>query len=293
MRPLHVYRALKAAGLGALLFLIAAMPARAADCDRACLSGFLTSYLNALVTRNPSALPLAPNVRFTEDSKDLMLGEGLWKTATKLGTYRQDFLDVRQGVAATFAIVEESGSPALTTVRLKVANGRITEIETLVTHNQTEGRLFAADALKTASPAMNVTPPAAQRASREEAIRLAMYYPRGLIVGSFVTVDAPFAPGAYRIENGVAAAGGACTREGCKDIKAQRIIAHPDLKSSVAAVDEEQGLVLLWMNFGNTNSYGPGNALVLFEAFKVYGGQIHAVEAFMKVLPEATQRGWN
>jgi hypothetical protein len=78
----------------------------------------------------------------------------------------------------------------------------------------------------------------------------------------------------------------------CGDMKTQKIIAHPDLTKSVVAVDEEQGTVLLWMNFGDTGSYGPGNALIVYEGFKVYGGQIHAVEAFMKTMPKDTQRGW-
>ena len=64
------------------------------------------------------------------------------------------------------------------------------------------------------------------------------------------------------------------------------------MKPSVAAADEEEGLVLLWMNFGDTNSYGPGNALVTFEAFKVWGGEIHAVNAFFRTMPKDTQRGW-
>ena len=34
------------------------------------------------------------------------------------------------------------------------------------------------------------------------------------------------------------------------------------------------------------------NALVTFEAFKVWGGEIHAVEAFFRVLPQETKRGW-
>lgn len=44
--------------------------------------------------------------------------------------------------------------------------------------------------------------------------------------------------------------------------------------------------------FGDTGSYCAGNALILFEVFKVYGGQIHAVQAFMKVMSKATERGW-
>ena len=77
------------------------------------------------------------------------------------------------------------------------------------------------------------------------------------------------------------------------NIKTQRIIEHPDLTKSVAVVDEEQGIVLIWMNFGDTGSYGPGNALIVWEAFKVYGGQIHAVEAFMKVMPATAGSGWD
>ncbi len=61
----------------------------------------------------------------------------------------------------------------------------------------------------------------------------------------------------------------------------------------IAAVDEELGIVLMRLDFGDTNSYGPGNALTCFEAFKIYGGQIHAVEAFIRIMPANTQPGWN
>jgi hypothetical protein len=129
--------------------------------------------------------------------------------------------------------------------------------------------------------------------SRADLIRIAEYYPAGLKVGgTFEAVDAPFAPGAYRIENaGLMAGPGA--RAGSENIKTQRIIAHPDLTYRVAAVDEELGIVLLRMDFGDTNSYGPGNALTVMEIFKVFGGQIHAVEAFMEVMPRNTPSGWD
>ena len=278
--------------LGTIL-LACVLTASAQTCDRDCLKGFVTQYLNAMVAHDPGKLPLAANVRFTEDEMELKLGEGLWKTASGLTGFRQDFLDVRAGVAAAHVVVEEAGKPVLFALRLKVADRKISEVETLVTRGRSDGALFVTDTLKTASPAMAVVPTPQQRASREEAIRIANFYPRGLIVGSFVTVDAPFAPDAYRFENGGRMAGPGCSRAGCENIKTQNIIAHPDLTSSVVAVDEELGIVLLWMNFGDTGSYGAGNSLHIFEAFKVYGGQIHAVEAFMKVLPAKQPRGWN
>ena len=61
---------------------------------------------------------------------------------------------------------------------------------------------------------------------------------------------------------------------------------------TAAAVDEELGIVLFRLDFGNTGNYGAGNSLTMFEAFKVYGGQLHAVEAFMDIMPENTPSGW-
>ena len=110
--------------------------------------------------------------------------------------------------------------------------------------------------------------------------------------GSFDAVMAPFGPTAYRIENGTVTAGPGA-RAGSENIRTQRIIAHPDVTYHVTVVDEELGVAVLRMDFGDTNSYGPGNALVVSEAFKIYGGQIHAVEAFMRVMKAGTPSGWN
>jgi hypothetical protein len=294
------------------LFLLGVTSSLAADCDRTCLKNTMTSYLNALVAQAPSKAPIAANVRFTEDSKDLKVGEGLWKTATKLGEYRQDFIDVKDQTVATHVIVEESGRPAMFSARLKVSDGKITEIETLVAHGNE--RMGAGAANLVVRPGMGIEPPANQKNKRDDLIRVADYYPRGLTIGGFDKVDAPFAADAFRIENGMVMAGEGCGRgtpsgrpagdtgavnskapqdvAGCRDMKTQRIIAHPDLTKSVIAVDEEQGIALLWMNFGDTGSYGEGNALIVWEAFKVYGGQMHAVQAFMKVMPKDTMRRW-
>jgi len=280
-----------------LLLLVAlgaaANTARAADCDRDCLRGFITQYLNAMLTHSPKGLAVSDKVRFTEDTVDMKLGEGLWKGASKIGTYRQDILDVRQGVAASQVIVEENGTPVMLVLRMKIADKKITEVETQVTRTQNEGRIFNIGAITITSKAMNLAPERGQLNARADAIKIAEFYPAGLKVGSFVEVDAPFASDAYRIENGSVTAGQGCGRAGCDNIKTQTIMKHPAITSRVAAVDEELGIVLLRMNFGDTGSYGPGNALIVWEAFKVYGGQIHAVEAFMKVMPAKAGSGWD
>lgn len=266
----------------------------AADtCDRQCLRGFVTTYLNALLAHNPSALPAAANVKFTEDNVQKKLGEGLWQTASKLRTFRQDILDVKQNTAASLVVLEEGSSPALFTLRLKIADQKITEIETMVVRSQAEGMIFAIDAIQTPSKAMNLELTPAQRNSREEAIGIATKYPAGLKIGSFETADTQFASDAYRFENGRLMAGPGCTfMAGCENIKSQRLPTLAGIKYREPIVDEEQGIVLLRMNFGPGSVRGPDPVLVPWEIFKVYGGRIHAVEAFMKVFPASMGTGW-
>ncbi len=274
-----------------VLAAITTMGARAADCDRACLKGMITNYVDAMVAHDPSRIPLAANVRFTEDSQELKPGDGLWKTVTKKGDFRQDYLDVKKQIAASHVMLFEESAPVLYSVVLRVAEGKITGIETLVDRITPNSR-FKPDSLEKPPAGMSQPVPAGKNMPRAEMIRTALFYPEGLRIGSFVTAKTPFAEDAYRVENGTFIAGAGCPRANCPAILTQKIMVHSDVKASVAAVDEEEGIVLLWMNFGDTNSYGPGNALVTFEAFKVWGGEIHAINAFFRILPKDTQRGW-
>jgi hypothetical protein len=268
-----------------------------AACDRACLADAMTRYLDSLVAHDPAIAPLADNARFTEDTVEMPIGEGLWKTAEKLRPFRTDFLDVREGTAAVHAVIEENGVPVLFAARLKVVNRRFTEIETMVVRTQQEGVLFAPDSLAQPSAAMVTAPPRAELTPRAEMIDIALRYPEGLRVGSFETSDVPFATGAYRFENGVRMAGPGCTFRppSCENMRSQQLPTLAEMTASVVAVDEDNGTVLLRMDFGSGSLPGPdtqGKSLVAFEAFKVYGGQVHAVEAIFEGMPANTPSGW-
>jgi hypothetical protein len=289
-----------AAVVAGLIWICAPAEAAAQSCDRTCLEGLMTAYLEALGANDPSSLPLADNVRFTEDTVELSVGEGLWQTATRVRPYRIDIVDVAQSAVGTHTIVEEENQPAMYQVRLGIEGRRIAEIETMVVRGAEEGMLFDVSGLASPSPAMTYMPGDAERDSREEMIEIALHYPAGLRAGSFVEVDAPFASGAYRLENGVRMAGPGCTfGQGCEDIKAQRIPKLAQLTDRVAAVDEEMGIVWLRMDFGPGSVFGRGgdsgtpSSLNVWEMFKVYGGEIHAVEAFMEVMPWGTPSGWD
>ena len=282
-----IFAALFASAIGSSAAHAAAAPAA---CDRACLAGLITQYVDAVVAHDPSRLPLAPGAKITEDSKAVKLGEGLWQSATGKGTFRQDYLDVRKQVAASHVVIQEGETLALCSVLLHVKDSRIAGIETLVQRVAPGARMKPTELGKPIR-GMNDPIPAGKRQSRESMIRTALTYTEGLRVGSFIDGGTPFAPETYRVENGAILAGDGCGREDC-GMYAQNLMVHPSIIGNVAAVDEDNGVVLLWMNFGYTNSYGEGNSLVTFEAFKVWGGQIHSINAFFRTMPVGTGRFW-
>jgi hypothetical protein len=257
----------------------------------------MTTFLYALLEHDPSELPIADTVRVTEDAVEKALAEiSLLNTVTRLGGYRQDILDERAGMAGTHVVVEESGAPVLLVVRLKVVEGQITEIETVATRSRTEGLIFNIDGLSAPSKPMNYAPRPEQLASREDAIEAALHYPQGLNdAKTFAAVNAPFAPEAYRYENGQVMAGPDCTfAPGCQNIATQSLAIFERLgnvATRVIGVDERLGIVWLRMAWGVSQE--GGDQLTVWETFKVYDGQIHAVEAFMKILPaELRSGGW-
>jgi hypothetical protein len=269
----------------------------AAGCDRECLRGKVTQLLYALVKHDVSGLPVAATVRVTEDAVEKPLASvGLVKTVTRLRGFRQDIIDERAGVAGAHVVVEESGAPVMLVVRLKVAADRLTEIELVATRNSKEGLIFNIDGLSAPSEMTNYATRPDQLPTRDEAIKAALKYPEGLSAAkTFAAVNAPFAPNAYRFENGQVMAGPDCKFvPGCQNISTQSLAIFErlgDPQTRVIAVDERMGIVWLRMAWGVQKE--GGDQLTVWETFKIFDGQIHAVEAFMRILPvEKRNGGW-
>jgi hypothetical protein len=122
---------------------------------------------------------------------------------------------------------------------------------------------------------------------------MAETYPAGLKIGSFVKVDSPMAPDAYRYENGQLMAGPGCTFfQGCENMKTQMIPTLSKITHRVVAVDEELGVVVVRMNFGPGSTFQGGGELDVWHSFKIYGDQIHAAEAYCEIVPAGTKSGW-
>jgi hypothetical protein len=266
-------------------------------CDRECLRSHVTQLLWALVNHDVSKLPVAETVRVTEDADEKPLKNvALIRSVTALRGFRQDFIDERMGVVGAHTMVEESGAPIMLVVRLKVVDNKLTEIELVPTRSRTEGLIFNLDGLKAASAVMNYAPSKEELATREEVLKAALKYPEGFTKAeTFAAVGAPFAPDAYRYENGQIMAGPDCRfAPGCQNISTQSLAIFKRLGPPiwrVVAVDERMGIAWLRLAWGVRQE--GGDQLTAFEAFKFYGGQLHAVEAFIRILPiEKRKGGW-
>lgn len=280
----------------------AAQPARppaesAPACDRECLRGKVTEVLYALVEHDVSKLAVAPALRVTEDAVEKPLDKvGLVRSVTKLRGYRQDIIDERTGQAVAGAMVEESGAPVILVVRVKVdGEQKLSELELVATRGRADGMLFNVDAYSGApAKAMNIAPRPEQLATREQAVEIAMHYPRGLSSAKTLNaVGTPLAKDAYRLENGNLMAGPGCTFvKGCEDIGSQSLKVFETLGRVTVrdiVVDERMGIVIMRLSW---NARGPGSdKLTAWEMFKVYDGQIHMVQAYMRVFPPALDLG--
>jgi hypothetical protein len=273
-----------------------AAPAQAA-CDRECLRGKITEVLHALVDDDVGKLAVAQSLRVTEDGVEKPLAQvGLVRTVTRLRGYRQDVIDERMGQAVAGVMVEESGAPIILAVRVKVdGEANLSELELVATRSRADGLLFAIDRYGGApSLAMNIAPRPDQLETREEAVRIAMLYPRGLTnAETFNAVGTPFSPNAYRIENGALMAGPGCTfAPGCADIGGQSLAIFRTLGRVTVrdvVVDERMGIVMMRLSW---NARGPGSdKLTAWEMFKVYDGQIHMVEAYIRLFPPKLDLG--
>ena len=254
------------------------------SCDRACLEGFVEQYLDAAIAHDPKLLPLAPNVKFTENGQRLVLPDAHWKIMTGKGKYRLFVTDPEAGQVACMATIREEGNTKEGTaasigLRLKVVKRQITEIETLVVRPPmqtgppgspaTPPRPSSADNLEKLGvphPLYLETIPPAERMSRAELIRISDMYFSGLekndgkgeypftddcvrIEGGMVTANAPLREGQTRPDPKTATM--YSSNWGCKE-QMQSGLMHFVWRirdRRYVAVDQERGIVFSFVFF--------------------------------------------
>jgi hypothetical protein len=185
------------AGLGLPSSAIAGSPAP--QCDRACLEGIVNQYLAALAARDPGKLPFASEVKFTENTARLKVGEGTWGTFNGQGAFKLYFAEPEAGQVGFIGVMKEWDNPVIFCLRLKVADGKIAEVEDFVVRDA--GAAKNLEAIGKPNPLFLEEIPATERETREELVKTANMYFSGLQNNDGKGVY-PFADGCNRIENG-------------------------------------------------------------------------------------------
>lgn len=299
-RPLLILAALLAGG------------AAAAAPDRAALDGLVDGVLAALVAHDPARLPLAPSARYTENGQILKPGDGMWGPASGCGSYRLRFADPPAGQAGCFTVIEENGHPAVLGLRLKVAGGRIEEIEAIIAR-QAQDAWVKPEGLVDHPVFREALAPSARR-PRAELIAITNSYFEGLEQATARLT--PFAPDCTRVENGNVTANNPAGPSPIHRLSAgaqfatgfSRFITRVrDRRYPV--VDEERGLVLAVVLFDHagtvkTVALADGTAFavpppfdtpytfLIGELFKIADGRIQRIEAVLLPVPYGMPSGW-
>ncbi len=266
-------------------------------CTRDGLKEIIGQYFRALEAHNPSSLPLAARVRFTENGVEMPVGEGFWKTAGKT-LLKRDLIDTYKCGTHSNVVIEEKYTapktpapaskspfaglsakppadgairPILYGVRLKVEDRQITEIETFVAR-ETEFAFNAANVLETRDQDWESIIPEEQRSSR-----LAMMAAADDYFDMFAQnpkVHTPFAEVCDRWENGFQTTRGGGMMGGVK------MTAHDCSPKGLVItnhgprrflVDVEAGTVVAYVHFAGS--------LPDFHMFRMRNGKVDLIQA--------------
>lgn len=283
---------------GASLFLVLltasfAGAVQARSCDRACLTRLTDQTLAALMAGDAVV-----GARLTENGAEVSAPAG-GMAKFKTLKFRHYFASAQDGAAGFYGSADEGDRMAVFSLRLKVKDARVTEIETVITHKG-EASLAAPEAMSQPKPVFDTIP--AKPTPRAVMIAAAEAYFDGIEAQSGDKV--PAAATCNRYENGIQTTnrpGG--PQSGCKGLGGFAYIERVRDRRYVLA-DEERGLVWGLAVFDIPGGTYPAlvgsgtvkrepRSILITELFKLDGGQIQDIEVIMRNVPLGASDGWS
>jgi hypothetical protein len=289
-------------------------------CDRTCLNGFVDQYMAAVAVHDPSKLPTAASIRYSENNVEMKLGEGLWQTSDGWGSYKVLVDDPETGQVGFLAVANEDGHLSCFAGRLKVVGHKVAEIEVIVARPDRpgpagSGNLTGGPENLKDKPLFSEDEPASERVSREKLIQLANGYfdTIQLNTGKIYTT---FDPDCQRMENGTITANnpdpkaGAVQRMGCQaQLETGMLKMVTRCRDRRFVVDEQREMVFVATFFdhngtvrkntlvdGSVRTIGPPfdrpYTFLIFELFKIKNGKIHQIEAVLNTVPYYMPSRW-
>lgn len=292
----------------------------AATCDQVCLEGLADKYLAAVAAHDPTQLPVTDDVRFTENGVVLKLGDGLWRTASGLDTYKHTFEDPTSGQIGMIATVKENGLGDIIVVRIKAKGQRVSELETIVI--RTPNGLAAYEKYGKPDPVWDEIPAPGTKLSREDLIQTTNLYYSGMQKNDGKGDYSFFAHDCQRIEHAVQTTNMPKFNYGHSDnqsfvtlgceaqfklgmmgfvthIRDRRYPVVDEDKQEVVAFsffDHDSTVRSLPLTDGSTY-YSPPffltpRTLPVVEAFKIKNGKLRYIEMTLTEAPWGSKSGW-
>jgi hypothetical protein len=287
----------------------------APDCDRRCLTQLAEQYLAGLVQHDPTQIPWADSVKFTENNVPLAMGDGIWGTITGLGAYKLYVTDEKQGEVGFFGQVQEPSFASLMAMRLKVEHRKISEVEMVILRTVSEPKSIVwPEPILEDKPEFTDVLPVEHRRPRERLISVADGYFDTLQLndGKLFT---EFAEDCDRVENGTKTTHNSSvefTSVGALGCEEQFKQGNYRYDSALRArrfplVDEERGLVLAAAfidHNGVLDEYKLSDGRVikspirfphsfyLLELFKIDDGKIKQIESVFVTVPYGMASPW-
>ena len=285
-----------------LLVLISPVEAQI-GCDRACLEGHVSTYLDALYANTPGAVPLASGVKVSDNNRLVGLREAFWDDAEETA-YRWDIANPRLGDVATEVVIRNSDSSyTIAVLRLKVAEGRITEVEVIRANEGDADRLWGPERLVDYPLSRNLTNSirVADRDSYYGLVAAAESYWRAFQTNGteeYHRADLLF--DAQRFENGMQTTGqfpDGTFRSAPDGFDSGSFVGRNLWDRRYPVVDEERGIVLSIVRFGikdgmESQSDVTSNDRLVGEFFEVKNGMIQEVHAVLYNLPDEIPSVW-
>jgi hypothetical protein len=253
-------------------------------CTREGLKDVTDKFFAALEAHNPSSAPLASGARYTENGLDVAVGKGTWETAGKT-IFKRGMADTQKCGTHTQAVIEENGAKILYGVRLKVSDGKISEIESIVVRGKEVLDVNAI--LNNKDQDWEVILPPEQRTSRMAMMAAADDYfelfvqkqPRKVSVLAYANF-------CDRWENGAQTTKGGTNQGVTMPAHNCSPVGFADMTHSPRRflVDEETGIVVAYTLF---NNIWPD-----FHMFKMRNGQVQWIQAYFEYGKQYKTIGW-
>ena len=262
-------------GLAAIIALSLGGSTAAATCDRACLVQQATQFNRNMLAHTTGQIPLSPAAKIRENTKAISLDASKWSTVKQIRSEGVFADPVLGNVIEHIAAETDAGKIVYIGTRLKVVDGKITEVEI----NFDDRPEVNAKNLIPYDPLFNTIAPEGERSTRDQLERIITSYFQGLT--DHKPIEADYDPRCDRYHSGNRVTHNArigvenSGDVGCYESNLGPKPWGPATETRIAVIDPERGIVIGYsiLYYGDS-----ARRMQINEVFKILDGRIRMID---------------